>query len=124
MPLYNTATAAAALDVNQKWLDNILSHNDLDGVQSDTQGISRRLSVASIIALSLAKELIDGLEINSSAALRLATRILSAPTGGVVVSSRLRIVVDLDSLRADTLGRLERAVEIAPTPRRGRPPKR
>ena len=124
MPLYNTATAAAALDASHKWLDNILSHNDIEGVQSDTQGVSRRLSLSSIILLSLAKQLGESLEINSAAALRIATRISASQSGDISISPRLRVLVDLDGIRADILADLERAVEIAPTPRRGRPPKR
>lgn len=124
MPLYNTATAAAAIDASHKWMDNILSHNDIDGVQSETQGISRRLSLSSIIVLALAKELGESLKVNSAAALQIATRIMESQSGDIPISPRLRVVVDLDALRADTIAHLERAVEIAPTPRRGRPPKR
>lgn len=124
MPLYNTATAASALNVSAKWLDNILSHNDLDGVQSESQGVSRRLSLASITALSLTKDLAMNLDISQASALRLATRVLAQPTGVLEFSTGFRMSVDIGALRAATLARLARAVEVAPTPRRGRPPKR
>jgi hypothetical protein len=35
----------------------------------------------------------------------------------------VRIQVDLDTLQTRLLSRLEHAVEVAPLPRRGRPPK-
>lgn len=124
MPLYNTATAASALDVSAKWLDNMLSHNDLDGVQSESQGVSRRLSLSSISALLLTKDLAANLDIGPAAALRLATRILAQPTGVLEFSPGFRISVDIGTIQAETFARLGRAVEVAPTPRRGRPPKR
>jgi len=124
MPLYNTATAAAALDVTPKWLDNLLSHNDIHGLQPESQGVSRRLSLSTITILSLAKELIDTLELTVPAALRVATRIVASPASELIISTRLRVTLEPDALKADVLARLVRAVEIAPTPRRGRPPKR
>ncbi len=124
MPLYNTATAAAVLDVTPKWLDNLLSHNNIDSIQSESQGVARRLSLSTITGLALAKELIDTLGVPAPAALRLAVRILDNPTGELIISPHLRIAIQTDALKADVLGRLARAVEIAPTPRRGRPPKR
>ena len=124
MPLYNTATAVAVLDVTPKWLDNLLSHNTIDGLQSESQGVARRLSLTTITVLVLTKELIDTLELNASAALRVAARVFDDPSGELVISPRLRIAIQKDALKADVLAQLARAVEIAPTPRRGRPPKR
>lgn len=124
MPSYNTATVASALGVTQKWLDNLLSHNDLDGAQRVMQGVARRLSFATVTTLSLAKELIDTVGMKAPAAIELASQILNSSTGELIVSPRLRIKVQTDSLQADVLDSLARAVEIAPSPRRGRPPKR
>ena len=124
MPLYNTSTAAAAMGVTPKWLDNLLSHNRIDIVRSDSQGVARRLSVAAVTQLVLAKELIENLDLPSPAALRIAGTLLASPSGESRLSPTLRISVSIDDLRTDVLERLTRAVEVAPTPRRGRPPKR
>jgi len=124
MPLYNTATTASALGVNPKWLDNLLSHNDLDGLPGVTQGVARRLSLASVLIIALSRDLAESLGIPSGAALTLATRILETQLGEMQLSPSLRLVVDLDALRTHILANLARAVEVAPTPRRGRPPKR
>jgi hypothetical protein len=124
MPLYNTITAAAALGVTPKWLDNILSHNEMDGVQRSSQGISRRLSLSAITTLSLAKELIDSLHISTSAALNIAARLAEDSAGDLILSPRLRVIIRTDLIKTDVLTRLTRAVESSPTPRRGRPPKR
>ena len=124
MPLYNTSTAAAAMGVSPKWLDNLLSHNRIDVVQSDSQGVARRLSVAAVTQLVLAKELIENLDLSSAAALRIAGTLMASPSGDFQLSPTLRISLSIDDLKTDVLERLTRAVEVAPTPRRGRPPKR
>lgn len=124
MPFYNTVTVAAAIGVTPKWLDNLLSHNNLEDVQRDSQGVARRLSFKTITILSLAEELINTVQLTVPAALRLAERLLDDPAGEVAVSPRLRITVEADALRSTVLSRLARAVEVTPTPRRGRPPKR
>ncbi|MEO7041710.1 MAG: hypothetical protein ABI035_05565 [Gemmatimonadaceae bacterium] len=124
MPSYNTATVASALGVTPKWLDNLLSHNDLDGSHRISQGVARRLSFATVTILSLAKELIDTVGMKAPAAIELASQLLNSTDGDLIVSPRLRIKVQADSLQANVLDSLARAVEIAPSPRRGRPPKR
>ena len=124
MPSYNTLTVASALGVTPKWLDNLLSHNDFDSSQRDSQGIARRLSVGTVATLALTKELIDTIGMKTPAALKLATQLLNSPTGELVLSAQLSVKTRTDSLRASVLDSLARAVEIAPTPRRGRPSKR
>ncbi len=124
MPLYNTATAAAAIEVSPKWLDNLLSHNDIADIQIQSQGVARRLSLSAITQLLLVKQLIDTLNLPSPCAIRLAESLLSSSSGEVPLSPLLHLSLRPDAFRADVLARLARAVEAAPTPRRGRPPKR
>ncbi len=124
MPLYNTKTAAAVLEVTPKWLDNLLSHNSIDDLTTDTQGVARRLSVRSITMLVLAKELIDALVLPAPVALRVASRVLNTPNCELILSPRLRITISEETLKTDVLDRIASAVESAPTPRRGRPSKR
>ena len=121
MPLYNTATAAAALEVSLKWLDNLLSHNDLDGVARESQGVARRLPLTAILVISLARELIDTTGLSAPAALKLADRLLNSPGQDGPLSQVFTITVNLDTLQSTLLRKLARAVETAPTPRRGRP---
>ncbi len=124
MPLYNTATTAAALGVTAKWLDNLLSHNEIDGLYPEAQGVARRLSLASVTQIALAKDLIDELAMPARAALQAASRILREPGGNLILSPLLDVRVSPTELRAYVLDRLSDAVEMAPSPRRGRPPKR
>lgn len=124
MPLYNTATAAVALEVSPKWLDNLLSHNELDGVSSEAQGIARRLPLAAILVIYLAREFIDTTGLSAPAALSLAARLLNPADHNPRLSPLFSITINADSLQSTLLQKLDRAVETAPTPRRGRPPTR
>lgn len=124
MPLYNTAAVAAAIRVDPKWVDNVLSHNHIAGVQSESQGVARKLSLAAVTLLALARKLTDELEIPCAGALRIAGRLLDDPDGKLALSPDFRLVLNSDAFRAHLLDELALAVEATPTPRRGRPPKR
>ena len=119
---YTVGTAALALDVPTKWLDNVLSHFQVPGVTQERQGISRRVSLEGVLQLALALRLIDDLEIPTANALRLA-RSISQVGGQHQTSSGISIGLDLSTIRAGLEARLAQAVEIAPVPRRGRPPR-
>lgn len=128
MPLYNTATAASALGVPPKWLDNLLSHNDIDGVSGGRQGVPRRLSADAIRTIALARELTAAIGVTMPAAVRLAGELLSSPGDGTattVVSRRFSDVVsvqcDLGALAREVAHGLAHAVEVTPHPARGRP---
>jgi hypothetical protein len=124
MPLYNTPTVATAIGVTGKWLDNLLSHNHIPGVQSESQGVPRRLSLAAVTQIVLIKDLVDLLNVPASTAVKVAASLLADPSGKSSGDSPMRIIIDLDAFRAGVLESLARAVELAPTRRRGRPPKR
>jgi hypothetical protein len=118
---YTIATAALALGTSIKWLDNVLSHNRVPGVAQERQGISRRLTVEGLLVLALAVLLIQELGLPTSEAIALAAD-LARNEGRYAARQGLNLGLDLSSFRARLLERLENAVEIAPIPRRGRPP--
>lgn len=119
---YTLGTAALALGVSSKWLDNALSHFKVAGVQQKRQGVARRLAVDSLMALSVAVVLVDQLQVPLGRAIKISEQ-LARNDGRQVVSNTVQFSVDLATLRNELLDRLEHAVEIAPVPRRGRPPK-
>lgn len=135
MPLYNTATVATALGTSLKWLDNLLSHNKIDGVISGRQGVRRRLSTDAVRTVVLARELIEHVGLPAPAAVRLAESVLSSqavdPRDGTTngttngtrrqLSPALFIEIDLAALDREVRAGLAHAVEITPHPLRGRP---
>jgi hypothetical protein len=121
---YTLGTAALALSASAKWLDNALSHFRVVGVQQARQGIARRLTIESLLTLSVAIALVDQLQIPLGRAIEISEQLnRTGGDGSLALSDTLDISVDLTTLRTQLLERLEHAVEIAPIPRRGRPPK-
>lgn len=122
MPRAYTITAAAlALGTSIKWLDNVLSHNRVPGVSQRRQGVSRRLSVEGLLVLAIAVLLIQELGMPTPRAIAFAED-LAQNEGSYTGQQGLNLTLDLTSFRVQLLEKLEGAVEIAPTPRRGRPP--
>lgn len=119
---YTIATAALALDASGKWIDNLLSHYRLAGVVQARQGIARRLHIEGLLNLLVILELTRELGVTVGAAVKIAQHI--AGENGVFVSpGGIRLELDLQTMQDRLLSRLEHAVEVAPLPRRGRPPK-
>jgi ABC-type amino acid transport substrate-binding protein len=118
---YTIATAALALGTSVKWLDNVLSHNRVPGVAQERQGISRRLTIEALLVLALAVLLIQELGLLTGRAIELAEE-LAKNEGRFIAERGLILGLDLTSFRVRLLESLENAVEIAPVPRRGRPP--
>ena len=127
---YSVATAALALKVEPKWLDNLLSQNRVPGVAQAGQGVQRRIQPEAIYLIATAHALNRDFQIPVGAALRLAQALWAkpgdrepeAPSG--IVQGDLAVSVNRAELRQRMATALAEALEIAPRPRRGRPPKR
>lgn len=119
---YTVATAALAIGVPTKWVDNVLSHNRLVGIRQDRQGVARRLSIEGLLVLALTALLVEELGLPTAKAIIAAEGIINS--GGRYSAARgVSIELDLTAFRSELLEQLEHAVEVAPIPRRGRPPK-
>ena len=123
MRAVTTGTAAFALGVTKKDLDNILSRYSVRGFERSRQGLARRLSLASIEQVALAIDLTRDFSIPTPTALLLAEEALSSHEG-VITSpgGHLAIHADLDRIRRDLQAKLTEAIEHVIPPRRGRPP--
>jgi len=99
----------------------VLSHNRVAGVAQQRQGISRRLTIESLVGLAVTVLLIRDLGLPTAKAIAVAED-LAKNDGRYIASQGLILTLDLSSFRAELLARLESAVEIAPVPKRGRPP--
>jgi hypothetical protein len=117
---YTVATAALALQMPVKWVDNALSHHKIPGVHQQRQGVPRRLTVDGLLILTVASTLVRELGVPLAVSLQIS-QLLIRNDGHLAVTAGVRLEVDLKNLRATLLERLERAVEIAPIPKRGRP---
>lgn len=117
---YTVVTAALALDVPPKWVDNMLSHHTVPGVAQQRQGVTRKLSVDGLLVLALTAFLIQELGAPVPKVIGIA-EVLLQNEGRYRSPRGLSVILDLSAFRTRLLERLENAVEIAPVPRRGRP---
>lgn len=131
MRAFTTHTAAVALDLDSKWVDNLLSHNDVDGCLRVKQGVGRRLTQRGVLHVAIIADLTRSLRIPVRLACNVARGLLGAAgqgdlssRGATVLSmtSTLALRLDLDALERSLAPRLALAVETARRPRRGRPP--
>jgi hypothetical protein len=118
------AAVAHALDIDLKQLDNLLSRNALPGVERRRRGVARRLTPHIAVVIQLARDLSEALGVSLGSLLSVANSIEQGATNEVRLGEYVTLHVDRDALRTATLARLDAAVEVIGTRRRGRPPKR
>jgi len=123
MPFYDVAAVAEAVGIDAKRLDNILSRNELSGVERWTRGVSRRLSVDAVVTIRLASDIANALGLPIGQALRISHAVQQDPDHRVRVGEFGTLHVDAAGVRATTIARLDGAVELVGRRRRGRPPK-
>lgn len=125
---YSVATAALALGVDAKWLDNLLSHHRVDGVTQARQGVARRLGPGAMHVIATVHQMNRNLQIPVAAAIRLANDLWRSPQNadpGDTATARsgdLALRLDRAEVRSRVAAALTEALEIAPRTKRGRPP--
>jgi hypothetical protein len=129
------ATAAAILQVDRKAFDNLLLRIGEDALPRGRQGVERRIPVALIEDLLLARDLSAALSIPAREAFGIARRLLGrSPSGGepdlgadfigsLPVGDFIHLGADISALRLELQARLEAAVEAVVRRPRGRPPR-
>jgi hypothetical protein len=119
---YHVDIAAFAADTDRKWVDNLLSHFDVPGVESQKQGVARRLSIEAVQTVVLVRALVDDTGLATDRALATATRLLDAENGRLVGDSGwLTVHIDRAAFDAEIDRRVAAAVEAVVPKRRGRP---
>jgi hypothetical protein len=120
---YTVAATAVTLGVSQKWVDNVLSHHRVDGVHQAKQGILRRVTPAGLLTLEIALVLGRTLGVPIAHALNISNELIATREGEIQLSGppSITLRVDLDTMERALNARLERALEMTPIPKRGRP---
>jgi hypothetical protein len=123
MRAYTVAATAVTLGVSKKWVDNVLSHHQVPGVLQERQGIVRRVTPAGLLTLEIAASLVRALNLPIAQALETAVHLIAARGTEIQLHAALsiRISADVETITQELDTRLEKAIEISPTPRRGRP---
>lgn len=123
MRAYTVAAIAVTLGVSKKWVDNVLSHHRVNGVHQARQGILRRVTPPGLLTLEIALGLGRALGVPIAQALGISHDLVSARGGEIQLAGHPAITlrVDVDAIERALSTRLERALEMTPIPRRGRP---
>jgi len=118
MRAVTTATAAAAIGLRKKALDNLLGRLDLPEASSGRQGVERRIPVTLLPELLLTAELSDQLGIPIRSAFAMARRLVA---GEVSAGPFLQLRADTASIKLEIDRQLEVAIETVVRRPRGRP---
>lgn len=121
MPIYDLAAVAEAVNLEPKQLDNLLSRNQIPGVDRTKRGVSRRLSTDVAIILCLARELSQALRIPIGSALHFAKTAVRPDPAPIELGNFVTLQIDQHLLRSSITARLDAAVETVGRRRRGRP---
>ena len=121
MAIVSTSTAATAIGVERKVLDNILAREAKELVGTGRRGKGRRLSVELVERLAVAMVLNRDLGMPVATALGVAEKLVQAPTNTITAGSLLSLSLDVGRLRSVLATALSDALEESPLPRRGRP---
>lgn len=127
---YSVATTALALEVDLKWLDNLLSQYRVAGVSQTRQGVQRRLAPRAIHVIATVHRLNRELRIPVATALRFAHDLWESPQNpgsgemAVVRAGEVALHVSRSEVRARVEAALAEALEMAPRTKRGRPRRR
>lgn len=120
---YDVRVVALTLDVQIKWLDNLLSHHDLPGCTRARQGVERRISDEGILAIEIVRLLNSELGIPLGRAVQLVRDGLSMDSGlAIRTPAGITITLPHPRLEQRIASGLRDAIEAAPRIARGRPP--
>jgi len=121
---YSTRVAALAIAVQPKWLDNLLSHFALPGIESGGQGVERRISDDGLLAIEVTRVLADELGMALGIAAVFARALVgqaSRDIARVTTASGASVTVSLQDVEQRLRRQLADALESSPRIKRGRP---
>ena len=119
---YHVDIAVFAADSDRKWVDNLLSHFNVPGVDSAKQGVARRISAHGIYHVALTRVLSRDAGMSVDAALAFAQRLLTTDANHAELAPGLELRIDRHAFQRDVDARITDAVESIVPRRRGRPP--
>ena len=125
MRSYTVAIASLAIGAPQKWTDNLISLHAVLGIRSAKRGVARRISHPALIRLAIVRQLHTELRLGVADALKFADQLLdSSDSPNVFTCGHIRVSLDRLGIERTLEKCLRDALESAPAPRRGRPPRR
>lgn len=119
-----TSAAAAVLDVEPKYLDNILSREGKQLIQqgkSSKQGRRRRIDSALLVPFAIAITLQRELGVPIARGLEIGAKFLDPHSSSIALGQLGALSFDLSALRSHLSSVLADVLEQTAVPKRGRP---
>src|SRR4051812_39255156 len=91
---YHVDIAVVAASADRKWVDNLLSHFDVPGVDVARQGVARRISTHGMYHIALVWRLSHEAGMSVQMALELAGRLLTTDANHIVLAPALELRLD------------------------------
>jgi hypothetical protein len=123
--IYTSKIVALTIGADTKWVDNVLSHYGLAGVEQGRRGVERRLNDDALLALALCRVLAKELGVPVAAAIRIAERVVSGRSTSDIheIAPGVQLQFSLAEIERGLRDRLHDSVESVAHVRRGRPRK-
>ena len=121
--LYHVDIARHVTSASHKWVDNLLSHFDIPGVEGGRRGSARRISAEGISHIALVRLLTEELHLGVASAVSLANKLMLGQSLPVSIGRGLEMRLDLDQFRRTVERAIADGVESVIPARRGRPRK-
>ena len=120
MRSYHVEIAALAAFADEKWVDNLLSHFTVPGVESARQGVARRITQRGLEHIALVRSLARDVGLPLARAVDMAMRLLDSPNGVIELPGPLELRFDRLAFEAELSSRVAEAAERSTPARRGR----
>lgn len=121
MRTLSTASAAVALGIDKKTLDNIVARDCRSIILTGRRGRSRQIPVAALERIAVAFILNRDLGVSFARGIELAELIFNAPFSAVSIGSLGTLTFDVSRLRRTLELAIDEALEAVAEPARGRP---
>jgi hypothetical protein len=121
MKTLSTVSAAAALGVDRKTLDNVLAREARSLVSTGNRGRSRRIPVAALEQIAVAFVLNRDFGVSLAKGIELAAPIIRSSGSPIPVGSLGMLSFDVAQLRRTLEQAVDEALESVAEPVRGRP---
>jgi hypothetical protein len=118
---YHVDIARHAADADPKWVDNLLSHFGIPGVDGGRQGSSRKISTDGILHIALIRELTREFGLPLPRAVPLAIQLLSNEHGFATAGNYIEIRFSRAAFMQRVAELIADGVESVTPARRGRP---
>lgn len=123
---YDVRAVALATQTPVKWVDNLLSHHHLPGIEHGRQGVQRCVSDDGLLAIELTRQFNYELGIPLQRAARLAASVLRARAdkmASLAIAEEIQLSVNIAAVARRLREQVVSAMETVSPRRRGRPPR-